>query len=173
MAFTNGAWPPFVYTHDVPLGSGGPFRADVNSLGGDDFVDDDPQPEIGAEPTASVTNEQNRHIAAHERLSPLARLWVQFSGSTPNIIYVTALGTLVIISSFTVNHPSTGTVDILWPNGTMASIAADPCCDSTQSNRHPTGKIHPSPPSGFSGIRVTITDLAAAAADGDFIAEVY
>lgn len=175
MPFTNGAWPPFVYTHDVTLGNGGPYRAGLVDLGGDEFEDDDPQPEISVEPTASVTNEQNRHIAGLERITELARIWVQFVAGSPTIVYVTAMGTQVLIGTFTVNHPATGTVDILWLIGAMAPQAADPACSSNTTGHHATGKIHPSPPMGYTGVRVLITLLTVGAtpADGDFQVAVY
>jgi hypothetical protein len=173
MAFVNGAWPPFTYTHDVSIGNGGPYRAGVDDLGGDEHEDDDPQPEIGIEPTAAVTNEQNRHIAGLERVTELVRVWVQFSAGTPSVIKAAAMGTLVTIPTFTVNHPATGTVDVLWAIGAIAPQAADPACTSNSTGKHATGKIHPSPPGGYTGIRILITDLASAAADGDFQAAIY
>jgi hypothetical protein len=83
---------------------------------------------------------------------------------------------LVVDTVQTLVHPlftATGTVDILWLIGAMAPQAADPSCTSNTTARHATGKLHPSPPMGYTGVRVLITDLAAAAADGDFQVAVY
>ena len=174
MAFTNGAWPPFVYTHDVTLANGGPYRAGANDLGGYDFADKDPAPEIGSEPTASVTNEQNRHIAGLERVTELAKLWVRFLAGSPTVLYVVAMGTLVTVSNFTVTHVSTGVVDILWLQGTLAPQAADPECSPLAAGVLPWGELHPSPPSGHNGIRVSIQNPSTlAAADGDFTVAIY
>lgn len=174
MAFVNGAWFPFTYTHDVLVANGGPFRAGVDNLGGDEMEDLDPAPEVGIEPCASVANEQNRHIAGLERVTPLARIWVQFLSGTPTVVYVTAMGTQVMISSFVVHHFVTGVVDILWLQGTLAPQAADPMCTPSSPGVLPVGKIHPSPPGGYNGIQVTIANPSTlAAADGDFTAAIH
>lgn len=116
-----------VYTYDTPLEDGGPYVPDLAALGGEDFEDDAQTPPAkGTDPYAGLYSEHSRNLTGLNRMIAFAALWLEHDGSSWNVIYVDAMGTLVEAESFTVTPVSTGVVDIEWEAGLLPAMSRKP-----------------------------------------------
>jgi hypothetical protein len=104
-----------------------PHRPGLSELGGgakENSLRQPPNPVTM--PTAEDFNQFSRQHEAAGRVLPLARLWVGFSGGTPAILLVQALGGNVVAASFTVTDEGAGVTLISWKTGLGAPDGALP-----------------------------------------------
>lgn len=106
-----------------------PHRPGLQELGGG-VKKDHPDPEKAPDPvtmlTAAQENQNEKQVEALSRVTALVRLWVTFSGGTPSIVNVQAMGTNVTAPKFTVADNGDGDTTISWKTGAGAPAGALP-----------------------------------------------
>ena len=101
-------------TYDLTIGDGGPRRPSLADVGNATLVDDDPAPDKASMPYADQLNQWALQIAAMGRVCPVAIVLVTISAGTPAVANVTAPGTNVGVSSFSVVDHATGDTSLTW-----------------------------------------------------------
>lgn len=99
---------------DLDAGSGGPRRPSLADMGGAQLEDDDPNPDP-SDPSADPLNQVQMQIAAIAKVMPSAVLLLHFAAGVPFVTVVSAAGTAVDTSIFTVTDLGTGHTQITWP----------------------------------------------------------
>lgn len=157
-----------IYTYDIPVGDGGPRVPSAEDLGGLDIQDGDPPPHKGAERSADMDNVQTATLAGTARMVPTCRLWVEWSGGSPLIANIDAMGTLVDDSafSFDVSH-GTGNLVIEWTDGTLPPQNRKPRAQLTDD----AGFAYASYGPGF--VQVLTSDTSNTAADLNFVVDIF
>lgn len=117
------------YTYDLALVDGGPRRPDLADLGGEDFADNaSSAPQKGIDPYAGYYNEHARNLAGLNRLTPTARVWIEWDSGDSEWIIVGAegMGSTIDDTSFTLTPVSAGIVTVSWDAGTLPAMERKP-----------------------------------------------
>lgn len=115
------------YTYDLALVDGGPRKPDLADLGGEGFADSTlAPPQKGIDPYAGLFSEHSRNLAGLNRLTPTARVWIEWSGSAWIIVGAEGMGSAIDDTSFTLTPVSTGIVLIEWDAGTLPPMERKP-----------------------------------------------
>ncbi len=127
--------------------------------------------------TAEDFNQFSRQLEGIGKVIPLARLFVTFAAGVPSIQRVQALGSNVVIGSFTVVDEAAGTTLIKWKTGTGApagALADAVGCAAHQSDDVEIDRIRAilTTSSGDPAARVK-TKLGATGTDANFILEIF
>ena len=155
------------YTWDLDA----PRRADVADLGGADLEDKPGSPpQKGAEIYAGQINEHGRQLEGLNRVTPSARLWVEWTGAAWNVVGVDAMATSdkLDISSFTPASGGAGTLTITWAAGTLPAMARKPKAWCTDDAGFAFGAV-----TGANAIEVTISDATDTPADLNVAVEIF
>lgn len=102
-----------------------PHRAAVSELGGgakENSVQFPPDPV--KHPTAEDFNQFTKQIAAFNRMTPLARLFVRITAGVPSVFAVQAAGSGIVVGDFTVVDNGAGDTTLWWTTGTGGKLPA-------------------------------------------------
>lgn len=122
------------YTYDLAVVDGGPRRPDLNDLGGEDFADNGgAAPHKGIDPYAGYYSEHARNVAGLNRLTPTARVWIEWTGAAWIIVGAEGMGTAIDDTSFTLTPVSAGIVTVSWAAGTLPPMERKPLVMLTDS----------------------------------------
>lgn len=81
-------------------------------------------PDAVKHPTAPEFNQFAKQIAAFNRMTPLARLFVRIVGGIPSVFAVQTPGSLVTVADFTPIDNGTGDTTIWWTTGAGGKLPA-------------------------------------------------
>lgn len=110
-------------SHTLTFDQDPPHRAALHELGGGAKENDAlRKPDPVRHATAEDFNQMSRQLEAANRVLPLFRLFVTFSGGTPSVSVVQALGNLVVTADFDVDDNGVGDTTISWTTGAGGKI---------------------------------------------------
>lgn len=108
-----------LYTYDLTVDQGGPRVPDALDLGGVEIQNGDPPPQKGAERDGDMDNVQTATLAGRERMGPMCRVHVEYTGGAHVIVAIDAMGNNVAASKFEFTPNGTGDVTMAWEDGTL------------------------------------------------------
>lgn len=112
-------------SHVLTFDQDTPHRAVLHELGGgakENSALRKPDPVRMA--TAEDFNQMSRQLEAANRVLPLVRLFVSFTGGNPALTVVQALGNNVAVPDFTVEDVGAGDTRISWTTGSGGKLPA-------------------------------------------------
>jgi hypothetical protein len=115
-----------LYPYDLSADDGGPRVPDVDDLGGVEIQNGDPPPEKGAERDGDMDNVQTATMAGRERMGPMCRVHVEYTGGEHVIVAIDAMGNSVVAENFSFTANGTGDVTMTWAEGTLPPQARKP-----------------------------------------------
>ena len=161
---------PEYYSLDGDVANGiNPYRPGTDTIGGV-AKEDDAQylPDPDTMFTAKDFNQRGNLAVGLARVAPLARIYVKFSGGTPSVYAVLALGHLLVIGDFTVTDNGVGDVTISCP---VTKIPGPIFCGGvfpqSATNASGNGVVTGT----GDGIRIVTFNAAGAAADINFVVD--
>jgi len=102
-----------------------PHRAALVELGGAGKENStDFPPNAVKHPTAQEFNQYAKQIAAFNRMTPLARLFIRIAGGVPSVLAVQAAGSTIATTDFTVVDNAAGDTTVWWTTGTGGKLPA-------------------------------------------------
>lgn len=117
----------YVLDGDVAVSGDLPRRPGINDLGGAAFVDDQPySPDPTEFPSALDENQQERVLVGVCRVTPVAIVNVQFTGSTPVIASATVAAEVLNSATFTPTDNGLGDTTITWPANVFPASTTTP-----------------------------------------------
>lgn len=155
------------FTYALTADDGGPRRPDLADLGGADIADGSPAPTKGAQWYGGQANEHSRNLAGLNRLNPLCRIFVEYSGAAFVVVSVDAMDGDLVVGDFTPSTAGTGICDLEWAANTLPPMQREPHAWLTGSHGSAYGTI-----AGSNGIQVRLRDTSAAA-NLNFAVEVF
>lgn len=154
-----------------------PHRAALSELGGGDkknHTDPNKAPDPVTMLTAEDENQNEKQIAAFNRICPLVRLWVTFSAGTPSIASVQAMGENVLANDFTVVDNGDGDTTIWWTTGAGGTLPPVVGPKSSQTSDVEIDRLRSFLTVVGSNPAVRIkSKLGAVATDANFVVELY
>lgn len=143
-------------TWDGDGGSNLPRRPSTEDLGGDDKVNDAEYPPDDVEhPTADGWNQKVKQIAALSKVAEACKIEVRYNAGAPFIARVTAPGTNIVTTTFTVTDMGVGDTKIEWPANTFPPHQLSPTGLTALSTGLAVGSVEEI----TNGIRVRMFDL--------------
>ena len=163
----SGGAPDDEYTYDLAV----PRRPDEDDLGGTQIQDKaGSPPQKGQDVYAGLVNEHGRNLAGLNRLTPIARLWIDYDGADYNVVGLDAMATSDKITedNFTPTSGSAGIVNIAWTAGDLPALQRTPHAWTTEDFGFAFGAQ-----TGANSIQVQIADTSGTLADLSFAVEIF
>jgi hypothetical protein len=145
-----------------------PRRPGITDVGGGAKVNDGEISDPAGMPTAEDDNQHQNLIVRYGTVVPVCIITVHYAAGVPSINKVAAVSTAVVSGIFTVVDNGVGDCSITWPANTFPAAMADAVARIASAT---IGMI--SCENISNGVRVRIKDSAAAAADLNFVVDVY
>ena len=164
---------PETYTWDLETADGGPRRASLEDVGSGVLLDDQKYPptKSGDMPYADMLNQWQNQLAGVNKVIPSVKVYVRFTGGTPAIAAVTAMGNNIDVTTFNVQDLGAGDTRVSWPGDRpIPPFLTPPEAKLSYRSGGPalTAMCAPVVEQEATGARVRTWDHSGAATDCDF-----
>jgi hypothetical protein len=113
----------------------GPYRPDVDDVGGCEWIDDQEHPPIPKQMiTADDMNRTGELTVRACRMVAALKMYLTHSvGVSPELVGFACVNNAIVSGSFTISNPATGVIGIRWPVGSLPPRRVGPIATPSDS----------------------------------------